>query len=62
MHISSARGAPMGYHAPSLLQPDDSDAMRRWEPSPARNRYVENHNARLTQGAKHPGPNPVGKD
>jgi hypothetical protein len=62
VHISSARGAPEGHHMPSMFRPGDGGAVHRREPSPARNRYIGNHNARPTQGAKRPGPNLVGKD
>ena len=62
VHISSTGGAPEGHYASSMLRADNDTTMRRWEPSPTRSHYVENHNARLAQGAKHLGLDLAGKD
>ena len=62
MHISSTCGILEGYHAPSILRPGDGGMVRKRETSPTRSRYVGNHNARPTQGARCPGLDLVGKD
>jgi hypothetical protein len=62
IHISSACGAPEGHHVPSKLRLGDDGVARRWETSLARSYYIENHNAYLAQGARHPGPDWAGKD
>ena len=62
VHISSARGTPKGHHVPSMLRPDDGGVVCKWEPSLVCSCYVGNHNARLTRGARRPGPDSADKD
>ena len=62
MHFSLVHGTPEGHHAPSMLWPGDGGTTCGREPSPARNRYVRNHNACPTQGARRLGPDLAGKD
>jgi hypothetical protein len=62
VHISSARGIPKGYHAPSIVRHYDDVVACRQEPSSVCSRYVRDHNACLVQGTKCPRPNLASKD